>query len=91
MTQQSVADDMLRSYVDRLERMHEERKAIAADISDIYAEAKSNGLDVPALKAVLKIRQDMDAHEQRQEIIDLYLSSLGLAGARARVHARNAA
>ena len=73
----SVAEDQLRSIVQRVERMNEEKDAINADISEIYKEARGNGFDVPAIKAILKIRKDEHAHQQREAIIDLYLTALG--------------
>lgn len=80
----SVAQDQLRSFVERIERMHEERKAIADDISDIFKEAKANGFDVPVLREVIRIRAK-DPHDlaEHQALLDLYLNALG-----SRVHAR---
>ncbi len=78
----TVADDQLRAFVERLERMHEERKAIADDIKEIYAEAKGNGFDVPALKTILKIRaMDHSERMEREAIVDLYLTALGMQSA----------
>ena len=56
-----VAAEQLQAFIERLERMHEERKAIADDIKEIYAEARSNGFDLPAIKAVLKIRSSHES------------------------------
>lgn len=78
----SVAQDQLRAFVERLERMHEERKALADDIKEIYAEAKGNGFNTKILKRILQIRgQD---HAQRMEdeaLLELYLAALGMATA----------
>jgi len=89
MSGEAVAQDQLRAFVERLERMHEERKAIADDIRDIYAEAKGNGFDVPTLKTVLKIRsQDHAERMEREALLDLYLGALGMVS---HVHVREAA
>lgn len=78
----SVAQDQLRAFIERLERMHEERKAIADDIKEIYAEAKGNGFDVPTIKTVLKIRgQDHAERMEKNALLELYLSALGMAAA----------
>jgi uncharacterized protein (UPF0335 family) len=75
---ESVAPDQLRSIVERVERLHEERKAIADDIKDVYAEAKGNGFDVPALKHVIKLRgKDQAELAEFEAVVDLYLSALG--------------
>lgn len=72
----------LRAFIERLERMHEERKAIADDIKEIYAEAKGNGFDVPTIKTVLKIRgQDHAERMEKNALLELYLSALGMAAA----------
>lgn len=75
---ESVAADQLRSIVERVERMHEERKNLADDLKEIYAEAKGNGFDVPTIKAVVKARsQDPTEASERQAIFELYMSALG--------------
>lgn len=76
-----VARDQLKSIVERIERLEEEKAALAADIREIYAEAKGNGYDVKALRRVVRERKLDKAEFQEQEaIIDLYRSALGLAG-----------
>jgi len=75
-----VAQDHLRSFVERVERLHEERKSIADDIRDIFVEARSHGFDVPALKAVIKLRaMDQNEREERETLVDLYLNALGMS------------
>lgn len=75
----SVAQDQIRAFVERIERMEEEKKAIAADIRDIYAEAKGNGFDVKVLRQVVKIRkQDSNERMEQEAVLDLYLSALGM-------------
>ena len=74
----SVDTPQLRTYVERVERLHEERKAISDDISGIYKEAKGNGFDVPALKEVVKKRAvDPSKRTAHEEMVDLYWSHVG--------------
>ena len=75
-----VAADQLKSIIERVERLHEERRAIGSDISDVYKEAKGSGFDVGALKAIVKLRsEDPAKREERETIIDLYRSAIGMA------------
>lgn len=75
-----IARDQLKSIVERIERLEEEKAALAADIREVYAEAKGNGYDVKALRRVVRERKLDKAEFQEQEaIIDLYRSALGLA------------
>lgn len=75
-----VASDQIRAYVERIERLEEERKAIARDIAEVYAEAKGNGYDRKALKQVVRIRaMDHNARMELEALVDLYLSALGMA------------
>jgi len=68
-----IAADRLRSIVERVERLEEEKKALSSDIKDIFAEAKSAGFDVKVLRAVIKLRKLDDAALQEQDtLIDLY-------------------
>jgi len=73
-----VAGDQLKSIVERIERLEEEKKTIADDIKEVYAEAKGNGYDVKVLRKVIAIRK-RDADERREEeaILDLYLQAVG--------------
>jgi uncharacterized protein (UPF0335 family) len=75
-----IAADQLRSIVERIERLEEEKAGIASDIKDIYAEAKSNGFDCPTLKKILKLRA-MDAAErdEAEHLLDTYLRAMGMA------------
>jgi len=73
------AKEQLKSFIERVERLTEERKAIADDISDIFAEAKANGFDVKALKSILALRrQDVDERKEHEAIVDLYAQALGI-------------
>ena len=86
MTSDSIAQDQLRAFVERIERMNEEKDAINADISEIYQEAKGNGFDTKVLKQVIKIRrQDHSERMEQEAVLELYLQALGMSS---HVHAR---
>jgi len=75
-----IARDQLRSIIERIERLEEEKQAIADDIKEVYAEAKANGYDTKTLRAVVRIRKQDSAERQEQEaLLDLYLAALGMA------------
>lgn len=75
----SVADDQLRAFIERIERMEEEKKAVADDIKEIYAEAKGNGFDTKVLRQVIRIRKMDHAERMEQEaILELYMAALGM-------------
>lgn len=77
----TVSKEMLKSFIERIERLEEEKKTVSDDISDVLAEAKGAGFDVKALKEILKIRrQDADQRAELEAIVDLYLQSLGMIG-----------
>ncbi len=74
-----VAADHLRSFIERIERLEEEKKALADDIKEIFAEAKGTGFDVKAMRAILRLRKMDKADYQEQEyMIDLYKHALGM-------------
>ena len=74
-----IAAERLRSIVERIERLEEERKALANDIKDIYAEAKSAGFDVKVLRQLIRIRKQETAEVEEQEtLLDLYRRALGM-------------
>ncbi len=73
------AKDQLRSIVERIERLEEEKKSIGADIADVYAEAKGNGFDVRALRTVIRLRkQDQDERQEHEAILETYMNALGM-------------
>jgi uncharacterized protein (UPF0335 family) len=73
------AKEQLKSFIERIERLEEEKKAIADDIKDVFAEAKANGFDVKALRTILKIRkEDVDERKEHEAIVDLYMQALGI-------------
>ncbi len=74
-----IAADRLRSLVERIERLEEERKALGSDIRDIYAEAKSAGFDVKVLRQLIRIRKQEPADVEEQEtLLDVYRRALGM-------------
>jgi uncharacterized protein (UPF0335 family) len=74
-----IAADRLRSLVERIERLEEERKALGSDIKDIYAEAKSAGFDVKVLRQLIRIRKQEPADVEEQEtLLDVYRRALGM-------------
>ena len=73
------AKDQLKSVVERIERLEEDKKAISDDIRDVYAEAKGNGFDTKALRAVVRLRkQDKQEREEQDAILQVYLAALGM-------------
>jgi uncharacterized protein (UPF0335 family) len=75
----SVAQDQIRAFIERIERMEEEKQAIADDLKEIYAEAKGNGFDTKVLRQVVRIRKQDRAERMEQEaLLDLYLAALGM-------------
>ena len=71
--------DQLKAFVERIERLEEEKKTIADDIRDVYAEAKGNGFDTNALRAIVRLRK-MDANERAEQetILETYMQALGM-------------
>ena len=79
MADSSVARDQLRSIIERVERLEEEKKAIADDIRDVFAEAKSNGFDVKTLRTIVRMRkQDVNERMEQEAVLDLYMAALGM-------------
>jgi uncharacterized protein (UPF0335 family) len=75
----NVAGERLRSIVDRIERLEEERKALGSDIKDIYSEAKSAGFDVKVLRQLIRIRKQEPAEIEEQEtLLDVYRRAIGM-------------
>ncbi len=76
----SVAADQLRAFIERIERMQEERKAISDDISEIYKEAKGNGFDTKVIKKLVQDRaKDHASLMEFEALYDLYRSALGMS------------
>ena len=73
------AKDQLKAFVERVERLEEEKKAIADDIRDVYAEAKGTGFDVKALRTIVRMRkQDADERKEQEAILETYMHALGM-------------
>ncbi|MDI3563536.1 DUF2312 domain-containing protein [Bradyrhizobium sp. Arg816] len=73
------AKDQLKSIIERIERLEEEKKAISDDIRDIYAESKGNGYDVKALRAIVRMRkQDPNERAEQETILETYMHALGM-------------
>jgi uncharacterized protein (UPF0335 family) len=76
----SIAKDQLKSIIERVERLEEDKAAIASDIKDVYAEAKGNGYDTKALRAIVRYRkEDAQDRAEREAIFETYLNALGAA------------
>ena len=74
-----IAGERLKSFVERIERLEEEKTALSGDIKEVYSEAKSVGFDTKIMRQVIRIRRLDKADRQEQEaILDLYLSALGM-------------
>ena len=73
------AKDHLKAFVERIERLEEEKKALSDDIRDVYAEAKGNGYDVKAMRAVVRLRkQDKDERMEYEAVLETYMHALGM-------------
>jgi uncharacterized protein (UPF0335 family) len=78
-TSQTVAAGQLRAFIERIERLEEEKKTISDDIKDVYAEAKGTGFDTKALRVIIRLRKKDQAERQEEEaILDLYKAALGM-------------
>ena len=76
---QTVAAGQLRAFIERVERLEEEKKTIADDIKDVYAEMKGTGFDTKAVRAIIRMRkQDQAERQEAEAILDLYLNALGM-------------
>jgi len=79
MAKPGFAAGQLKSLIERVERLEEEKAALTADIREIYAEAKGHGFDTKVLRQVVRMRRVDKAERQEQEaVLDLYLSALGM-------------
>ena len=76
----TVAAVQLKAFIERIERLEDEKQAISGDIKEVYAEAKGNGFDTKALRAIVRIRkQDQNERMEQEAILELYMSALGMA------------
>jgi uncharacterized protein (UPF0335 family) len=73
------AKDQLKAFVERVERLEEEKKAISDDIRDVYAEAKVSGFDTKALRSVVRLRKiDIKERKEQEAVLETYLHALGM-------------
>lgn len=76
---QAVAAGQLRSFIERIERLEEEKKTLSDDIKDVYAELKGNGFDTKAVRAIIRLRKQEEHERQEEEaMIELYKNALGM-------------
>ncbi len=78
MSTNSVDAGHLRAFLERVERLEEEKRAITDDIKEVYAEAKGTGYDVKVMRKIISLRRmDRDKRREEEEILELYLAALG--------------
>ena len=74
-----IAGAQLKSLIERIERLEDEKRALGEDIKEIYAEAKGNGFDTKIMRQIIKIRKmDKDEHDEQESLLDLYKRALGM-------------
>ena len=79
MNKTTFAHGQLKSIVERIERLEEEKKTIAGDIKEVYAEAKANGFDTKIPRKVISLRKkDAAEREEEESMLDVYLAALGM-------------
>ena len=79
-TSQTVAAGQLRAFIERVERLEEEKKTIADDIKEVFAEMKGTGFDTKAVRTIIRLRrQDQSERQEAEAILDLYKAALGMA------------
>jgi len=79
MTRSNFPNDQLKSLTERIERLEEEKQTIADDIKEVYAEAKTHGFDTKIMRQVVRLRKmDTQEREEREAMLDLYMSALGM-------------
>ncbi len=80
MAEATVSDDQLRLFIERVERLEEEKKGIADDVRDVYSEAKGQGYDTKIMRQIVRLRKMSQQDRQEMEtILELYKAALGLA------------
>jgi uncharacterized protein (UPF0335 family) len=78
-TAQTVAAGQLRAFIERVERLEEEKQTIADDIKEVFAEAKGTGFDVKAMREIIRLRRkDQNERQEEESILDLYKAALGM-------------
>jgi uncharacterized protein (UPF0335 family) len=80
MAEGTVAADQLRLFIERIERLEEEKKGIADDVKDVYAEAKANGYDTKTMRSIVRLRRmEKHARDEMDALLDTYRTALGIA------------
>ena len=75
----SINSPQLRAFIERIEYLEEEKRATAEDIKDVYAEAKGTGFDAKIMRKIVSLRrQDSHKRKEEEEILDMYMSALGM-------------
>ena len=78
-TSQTVAAGQLRAFIERVERLEEEKQTIADDIKEVFAEMKGTGFDTKAVRSIIRLRkQDQAERQEAEAILDLYKAALGM-------------
>lgn len=73
-----VAGERLKSFIERVERLDEEKKNIAEDIKEVFGEAKATGFDTKIMRKIIKLRkQDLESRQEEEQLTELYLSAIG--------------
>lgn len=76
----NVASDQLKAFIERIERLEEEKAGISGDIRDVYAEAKGDGFDIKAIRKIIALRKkDYSERQEEEAILELYLQAIGMA------------
>lgn len=76
---QAIAADRLRSFIERVERLEEEKAALTGDIRDVYAEAKGEGFDPKILRQIVRLRKmDRNDYQEQEALLELYKAALGM-------------
>ncbi len=76
-----IGAERLKSFVERIERLEEEKAALAADLREVYVEAKGNGFDTKVMRQVIRLRKmDVGDRQEQEALLDLYKRALGLMG-----------
>lgn len=74
-----IAADHLKSFIERIERLEEEKAAIAGDIKEVYAEAKGTGFDTRVMRAIIRLRKlEPNDRQEQEELLDIYMRAVGM-------------
>jgi uncharacterized protein (UPF0335 family) len=84
-----IAGEQLKSLIERIERLEDEKRALGEDIKEVYAEAKGTGFDPKIMRQLIKIRKmDKDEHDEQESLLDLYKRAIGMLPVRCRAPRR---